>query len=200
MSEIASQAPHRGVTAILGPPLPSNPLRSVFLALKAGAACALALLFDALTGNPDHVSSTFVAVLSVSPVVLMGLRRSLDQVVGSVVGGLWGAGCMLLGLTPGLGIPLAVAAAVYSAFLFGFGRGFAVAAFSAMFVQAVPFGARWRHSESAPSRWERPRSARFWSTWRFPPPPTRVFFGDGCALPRPPSRRSWWKRRKKAHR
>ncbi len=131
---------HRGSKAVLGPPLPRNPLSRLFLAGKAAAACALALSLDALTGNPDHVTSTFVAVLSVSPVVLMGLRRSLDQVVGSVVGGLWGGGAMLLGLGPGIGIPLAVGAAVLTAFGLGFERGYTVAAFSALFVQAVPWG------------------------------------------------------------
>ena len=56
---------------------------------------ALALGFDALTGNPDHVTSTFVAVLSVSPVVLMGLKRSLEQVCGSLLGGVCGTAAAL---------------------------------------------------------------------------------------------------------
>ncbi len=126
--------------AILGPPRARNPVSRLFLAGKAAAACALALALDALTGNPDHVTSTFVAVLSVSPVVLMGLRRSLDQVVGSVVGGLWGGGAMWLGLGMATGIPLSVGGAVASAYALGFGRGYTVAAFAALFVQAVPRG------------------------------------------------------------
>lgn len=129
---------HRGAVAVLGPPLPRNPLSRIFLAVKAALACALALAIDAATGNPDHVTSTFVAVLSVSPVVLMGLRRSLDQVVGSVFGGLWGAAALLAGGDLMIGIPLAVGAAILTAFAFGFERGYTVAAFTALFVQAVP--------------------------------------------------------------
>ncbi len=131
---------HLGSVGVLGPPRPRNPWSRVFLAGKAAAACALALAFDALTGNPDHVTSTFVAVLSVSPVVLMGLRRSFAQIVGSLVGGLWGTAAALAGLAPGMGIPAAVGAAILSCFLIGFGRGYTVAAFSALFVQAVPRG------------------------------------------------------------
>ena len=68
-----------------------------FLTLKAALATLLALLLDGLTGNPDSVSSTFIAVLCVSPTVLMGLRRALTQMVGSVAGGLWGAGLAAVG-------------------------------------------------------------------------------------------------------
>ncbi len=131
---------HHGSVHLLGPPLPRNPWSRVFLAGKAAAACALALAFDALTGNPDHVTSTFVAVLSISPVVLMGLRRSFEQVIGSLVGGLGGTVATLLGLTPMLGVPLAVGASILVCFAVGFGRGYTVAAFSAMFVQVVPRG------------------------------------------------------------
>ncbi len=140
---------HRGTLAVLGPPLPRNPLSRVFLAGKAAAACALALAFDAVSGNPDHVTSTFVAVLSVSPVVLMGLKRSFDQVAGSLIGGLWGTAAAAAGLVIGVGIPVAVGAAILSCFLVGFGGGspgggrtgnYTVATFAALFVQAVPRG------------------------------------------------------------
>ena len=131
---------HQGSLAILGAPLPRNPISRIFLATKAAAACALALAIDSFTNNPDHVTSTFVAVLSVSPVVLMGLRRSFEQVVGSLLGGLWGTAAALAGLTMGVGIPVAVGAAILSCFLVGFGHGYAVAAFAALFVQAVPRG------------------------------------------------------------
>ncbi len=135
-----TQPEHRGTLTVLGAPLPRNPLSRVFLAAKAAAACALALTFDSLTGNPDHVTSTFVAVLSITPVVLMGLRRSFEQIVGSVLGGLCGTAMGLLGLEMLFGIPLAVGIAIGLCFLVGFGRGYPVAAFSAMFVQAVPRG------------------------------------------------------------
>ena len=136
----AENPDHLGAVGILGPPRPRNPWSRVFLAGKAAAACALALTFDAITGNPDHVTSTFVAVLSISPVVLMGLRRSFEQIVGSLIGGICGTAAALLGLRMGIGIPLAVGAAILLCFLVGFGRGYPVAAFSAMFVQAVPRG------------------------------------------------------------
>ncbi len=131
---------HQGTLQLLGPPLPRNPWSRVFLAVKAAAACALALAFDGLTGNPDHVTSTFVAVLSISPVVLMGLRRSFEQVIGSLVGGLGGTAATLLGLAPILGVPLAVGSSIVLCFAIGFGRGYTVAAFSAMFVQVIPRG------------------------------------------------------------
>ena len=131
---------HRGALSILGAPLPRNPWRWIFLAGKAAAACLLALLIDRWTGNPDHVTSTFVAVLCVSPVVLMGLRRALEQVMGSAIGGVMGTAAALLGLGPIAGIPLAVGTSVLLSFVLGLGRGYPIAAFSAMFVQAVPRG------------------------------------------------------------
>ncbi len=132
--------PHRGALAILGPPLPRNRLRWVFLAAKSAVACLLALVCDRLTGNPDHVTSTFVAVLCVSPVVLMGLRRAIDQVAGSLLGGVSGTAAALVSLPALAGIPLAVGAAILLCLVLGFGRGYPVAAFSALFVQAVPRG------------------------------------------------------------
>ncbi|MEE8523664.1 MAG: aromatic acid exporter family protein [Thermoanaerobaculia bacterium] len=131
---------HLGAVAILGSPLPRNRQRWVFLAVKSAAACLVALAADRLTGNPDHVTSTFVAVLCVSPVVLMGLRRSLDQVAGSLIGGTAGTLAALALPGPFLGIPLAVGTAILLSFVLGFGRGYTVAAFSALFVQAVPRG------------------------------------------------------------
>ncbi len=131
---------HLGAVAVLGPPLPRNRQRWFFLALKSAVACLMALAIDRWTGNPDHVTSTFVAVLCVSPVVLMGLRKSLDQVGGSLIGGVSGTLTVLLPLGMFFGIPLAVGSAVLLSFALGFGRGYTVAAFSALFVQAVPWG------------------------------------------------------------
>jgi hypothetical protein len=131
---------HLGAVAVLGAPLPRNRQRWFFLAAKSAAATLAALAADRLTGNPDHVTSTFVAVLCVSPVVLMGLRRSLDQVAGSLIGGTLGTLAALALPGPFLGIPLAVGGAVLTSFALGFGRGYTVAAFTALFVQAVPRG------------------------------------------------------------
>lgn len=139
MSEEAPSS-HLGALTVLGPPLPRNPWSRVFLAGKAAAACALALAFDAWTGNPDHVTSTFVAVLSITPVVMLGLRRSFEQVIGSLIGGACGTAAALSGLAITGGLPLAVGTSILLCFLVGFGRGYPVAAFSALFVQAVPRG------------------------------------------------------------
>ncbi len=53
---------------------------------------------------------------------------------------MWGTAAALAGLAPQVGIPLAVGAGILSCFLIGFGRGYPVAAFAALFVQAVPRG------------------------------------------------------------
>ncbi len=111
-----------------------------FLTLKAALATLLALLLDALTGNPDSVSSTFIAVLCVSPTVLMGLRRALTQMAGSVAGGLWGAGLAALGAPLLVGVPVAVGGALLTTFALRLGTAYPVAAFSALFLQAVPRG------------------------------------------------------------
>lgn len=113
----------------------SNPL---FIVLKALLACAVALSLDQLLGNPDHVSSTFVAVLCISPTVLIGLRNAWAQVLGSLVGGLWGTWAALLGLPFEVGVPLAVAASVASSFVLKISTGYPVAAFTALFVILVP--------------------------------------------------------------
>ena len=111
------------------------------MSLKAGLAAGAALLIDQLTGNPDHVSSTFIAVVCVSPVVLIGLRRAWDQVMGSAIGGTCGTLAASADLPLELGIPLAVGVGVLLCFLTGFGEGYLLASFAALFVQAVPFGA-----------------------------------------------------------
>lgn len=129
---------HHGVHNVLSPPTPSNPLSLFFLAFKAAVACALVLVIDGWTGNPDHVSSTFVAVVSVSPVVAMGIRRSFQHAMGGVIGGLWGGLGLWLGLDLVLGIPLAVGLTILTARRLGFDH--VAASFTALFVQAVPFG------------------------------------------------------------
>ncbi len=111
-----------------------------FLTVKAALATALALGLDALTGNVDHVSSTFIAVLCVSPTVLMGLRRAGTQLGGSLLGGLWGTALAALGAPLLLGVPVAVGGALLSTFALRLGLAYPVAAFSALFIQAVPRG------------------------------------------------------------
>lgn len=114
---------------------PENPY---FLAIKAGIVAFVALTLDMLTGNEDHISSVFVAVLSVSPTVLMGFRRALSQLSGSLIGGAWGTLMPFMGLEPIYGIPTAVALSVFTVFILGMPMGYPVAAFTALFVQALP--------------------------------------------------------------
>ncbi len=113
---------------------------SVYLALKAGLACLLGLGLNFWLGNPDHVSVTFIAVLCVSPTVLVGLRRARAQLFGSFLGGGLGLVAMLLELPLWVGIPLAVGGAVGLTFASRIPAGYQIAAFAALFVQAVPFG------------------------------------------------------------
>lgn len=113
-----------------------------FMVFKAILVCVIALLLDELLGNPDHVSSTFVAILCLSPTVLIGVRNAWAQLLGSLVGGLWGTVANLLSLNPLVGLPLAVGAAIASCFGLRINQGYPVAAFTALFMilvqQATP--------------------------------------------------------------
>jgi uncharacterized membrane protein YccC len=126
-------------------PVIAPPLRLThpgFLALKAGLACALALGIDAVTGNPDHISATFVAVLCLTPMVWLGLRRAMEQAQGALLGCVFGGAALLFGVPPWVGVPVAVAATALTWLLLGreADSGFAAAAFTALFVQLAPFG------------------------------------------------------------
>lgn len=111
-----------------------------FLSFKAAIACFLALVLNHAVGNPDHVSSTFIAVLTVSPIVLLGIRRAIEGFVDSVVGGLWGTLANLLSLSIWSGVPIAVFLAIISSFLLKMPLGYPVAAFTALYVVIVPWG------------------------------------------------------------
>lgn len=118
----------------------SNPL---YIVLKVILATALALLLDQWLGNPDHVSSTFVAVLCVSPTVLIGLRNAWAQVLGSLVGGIWGTLANLIAGPVTLMLPLAVGGAVASSFGLRIASGYPVAAFTALFMILVQWETPW---------------------------------------------------------
>lgn len=111
-----------------------------WLAFKAGLACGVAMLLARARGNPDLVTTTFVAVLCTSVTVLIGIRQGIAQFSGSVAGGLWGTAMAALAVPPLAGIPLAVAASILTSFAIRFPGGYPVAAFTALFVQAVPRG------------------------------------------------------------
>ena len=112
----------------------------LFLAFKALLACLVTLLLDDLIGNPDHVSSTFVAVLSVAAVALAGLRSGVQQLAGSALGGVWGTLATLAGLPPLAGVPLAVGLAIVTAFAMRAGPAYPIAAFTALYLVLVPQG------------------------------------------------------------
>jgi uncharacterized membrane protein YccC len=109
-----------------------------FLAVKAALASLLALALCGIVGNPDTISAAFVAVLCVSPTVLMGLRRAAGQLLGSAVGGLFGIGATLLALPVWIGVPLSIALSVRIVYAAGAGVAYPVAAFSALLIQIAP--------------------------------------------------------------
>lgn len=120
--------------------MPTSRIDLGFLAGKALLACLVTLLLDDLVGNPDHVSSTFVAVLSVSAVALAGLRQGAVQLLGSALGGVWGTLATLAGLPALAAVPLAVGLAVVTAFVARAGSAYPIAAFTALYLVLVPQG------------------------------------------------------------
>ncbi len=116
-------------------PLVANPY---FLTVKAALAAGLATLGCHLLGIPDLLSAAFVALLSVSPTLTSGLRRSGEQLVGAVGAGVLAALCTLLPLPVPLQVSLALLMSVGGAFLLGLGRVYTVAGFSALYVVLIP--------------------------------------------------------------
>lgn len=112
----------------------------VFLSGKAAAASALALVGVSLLGIEDLVTAAFVAVLCCSPAVSLGYRQGLSQLVGSLLGGTLGVVALGLGMPALAGVPLAVGLGILATFLLGLHAAVPVAAFTALFVQLVPFG------------------------------------------------------------
>ena len=115
-----------------------------YVPLKSGLAVAFALLIDVPLGNPDHVSSGFVSIMCVAPTVLLGLRRASVQFSGSVIGGIFGAAAMWsageLRLPLLYAIPPAVMGATLAMLALRRPEAVAVAAFTALFLPALPHG------------------------------------------------------------
>ncbi|KAL0240997.1 hypothetical protein GEMRC1_006233 [Eukaryota sp. GEM-RC1] len=114
----------------------SSPL---FLTLKTGFATAVALLIDMLIRNPDHVTSTFLAVLTTSPSVSLGLARGIESYYAATVGAVFGFFPLLFRFSPILAVPLSVPPSVLVMVLTGYEYLFGVAAFSALYVSLVEF-------------------------------------------------------------
>ncbi len=114
----------------------------VHLAAKAAVAASAAMLATQLLHVSDSLSAGFVAVICVSPMAYAGLRRGLEQLLGSLLGSAvtWG-----LLRVPGLAsfqplvVLLAVLVSVRLCFALRLAGGYTVASFSAMYVAAMPF-------------------------------------------------------------
>lgn len=111
-----------------------------FLAGKAAASAVLGWAGVTALGNPDAVSAAFVAVICTSPIILSGLKRARDQVLGSLIGGAVAALFAWLGLPFALELALGVGVAVWLTIALGFGAGYQVAAFTAIYLLLIPRG------------------------------------------------------------
>ncbi len=113
-----------------------------YVPLKSGLAVAFALVLDVPLGNRDHVSSAFVSIMCVAPTVLLGLRRASVQFSGSVIGGIFGAIAMWAAGELRLPLLYAIAPAVIGAVFLMLAlrrpEAVPVAAFTALFLPAMP--------------------------------------------------------------
>ncbi len=109
----------------------------VVIAAKAGLAASAALALVTALGLPDRLSALFVAVVCISPTVYSGLRRGVEQVGASAVGGLvtW---ALSLFLPAPLVLGLSMFGSIWLAFAVGLGRGYAVAAFTVAYMVVLP--------------------------------------------------------------
>lgn len=114
-----------------------------FLAAKAAISAVLAWTWVDLLGNPDAVSASFVAVICTSPIILSGLKRARDQVLGSIIGGALAVVFALSGLPTALALAAAVSSAVWVTIAAGLEAGYLVAAFTAIYLLLVPRGTPW---------------------------------------------------------
>lgn len=118
-------------------PMLDNPW---ILPAKTGLSAGLAWGLCAALDIPDPVSAAFVAVVCTSPTVLSGLKRAFDQGAGSVAGAVMAIAVAYTALPHWLALTLAVGGAVALVRVVGFGAGYPVAAFTAIYMYLVPFG------------------------------------------------------------
>lgn len=121
-------------------PLPALTNWPVY-SLKVGLASSLALVATGLLGVDDPISATFVAVVCTSPTVVTGLKRSVQQVAGSLVGGVVATGLLLAGVHGPLAMGLAVGLSVMLSGLLNFRDAHMVSAFTALYVVILGAGA-----------------------------------------------------------
>lgn len=114
--------------------------------LKVALATALAFVFVHVAQIDDPISATFVAAVCTSPTVVTGLKRAVEQMVGSFLGGAIAFAVLMacleapksLGLLAGLNgawvLGVAVGLAVLASGLLRLGQAHIVAAFSALYM------------------------------------------------------------------
>lgn len=102
--------------------------------LKVGLASALALVATNYLHVNDAISATFVAVVCTSPTVVTGLKRSVQQVSGSLVGGLVATLLLYAGFRGPSALGLAVGLSVLLSGLAKLKDAHIVSAFTALFV------------------------------------------------------------------
>eukprot|EP01089_Gocevia_fonbrunei_P023074 TRINITY_DN9573_c0_g1_i1.p1 TRINITY_DN9573_c0_g1~~TRINITY_DN9573_c0_g1_i1.p1 ORF type:complete len:424 (+),score=57.25 TRINITY_DN9573_c0_g1_i1:42-1313(+) len=121
-----------------------------FIAIKATVALIVAILSDLyITDNPDQVSSTFAALICISPSPLMGLKNSWDNGVGSAIGTFWGIVLQIImyygteNLPQYAAVGTAVFFSVYTCWMLNQIQTYATAGFSALYVVLIPYGTPW---------------------------------------------------------
>lgn len=113
--------------------------------LKVGLASSMALVATSQLGVEDPISATFVAVVCTSPTVVTGLKRSLQQVSGSLVGGGFATLLLFLGARGAVALGLAVGLSVLLSGLANLKEAHIVAAFTALFVVILGPGSAPEH-------------------------------------------------------
>ena len=115
-------------------------------AIKTGLSTGLAFVFVELARVHDPISATFVAAVCTSPTVVTGVKRAIEQMVGSVLGGaiafallmafhaLPGSFCSITGLNGAWVLGLSVGLSVLASGLFRLRQAHIVAAFSALYM------------------------------------------------------------------
>lgn len=112
-----------------------------FLATKAAVACAAAVGIVHWLHVPDALSAGFVAVACTSPTAYAGIRRGLEQVGGSAVGGLLATAALLALPSPALAplaCGLAVGLAVLACRWLRMPTGHVVAGLTVVYVVTLP--------------------------------------------------------------